>query len=78
MTAAVQLELNLDPRRRYTGHEAVIDWDYVSGMDFATKPELLRRWIASPERKRQDAQMKRWGRRRMEKAERRNQQHRAQ
>ena len=72
MSAAIQMELNLDARRRYTGHEAVIDWDYVSGMDLATKPELLRRWIASPERKAQAAQMKRWGRRRIERAAHRN------
>jgi uncharacterized protein YndB with AHSA1/START domain len=38
----------------YTGYEHHIDWDAVSGMDLATKPRLLARWINSPERQRQE------------------------
>lgn len=56
-----QLEL-LDTRPRYTGFEKDIDWDRVSGMDLATNERLLSRWIHSPERRRQEEQMRRWSR----------------
>jgi hypothetical protein len=48
----------------YTGYEEHIDWDAVSGIDLATKPRLLSRWINSPRRRREEREMRTWARRR--------------
>jgi hypothetical protein len=38
----------------YTGHEKHIDWGEVSGMDLATKPRLLSRWLNSATRRNEE------------------------
>lgn len=43
----------------YTGYEKHIDWGAVSGMDLATKPRLLSRWINSPTRLREEREFRR-------------------
>ena len=53
------MQLELLPLR-YTGCEPTIDWKAVSGIDLATHPRLLSRWLHSPERKREERQMRRW------------------
>lgn len=69
MSTACQLDLFAPGRRRFTGDEAEIDWDSASGMDLAANPRLLDRWVHSPERRREEAQMRRWDRNRRDRRE---------
>lgn len=57
-----QLEMFEPARIRYTGYEPEIDWDAVSGMDLASTPRLLARWINSDRKRRDEAETRRWAR----------------
>jgi hypothetical protein len=55
-----QLELSLDTRRRWTGEEPEIKWEEVSGLDQASNPRLLARWLHSQAKRQSERETRKW------------------